>query len=316
MATAKAVKLVKDNSIDLVWASVPYWSGMHLAYRTWKRTGVPYILDFRDVRRNQEISKLSAQDRRIIRLESKAIENAAGITYVAPKQIEALNSTHKKSKQMPSKLVYNWVKNFQSRQDSHSGFDNPTIIYGGSLYSGTRKIDGFFEALSKLKTHNKNNEHKVQFRHFGLDNEIGMIKSLSVKYGIDDIVFPSGLITSQKLAAYSHKSDILLLVVGHNTGNVEHANAIPAKLYDYFGAKRPILVLGPKDCEAGNIVQKTNRGIAVDDDDPIGIEKAIKLLLEGKTETGSVDLSDDAISEFSEKTVVTGFVSFIESICN
>ena len=103
-------------------------------------------------------------------------------------------------------------------------------------------------------------------------------------------------------------------MVGHNKGAMEHAGAIPAKLFDYFLACRPILVVGPSDCEAGKIVMRTNRGLAVSDDDAAGIAAAVDRLRHQEGASGSLDLSLDGVSDFEAAVSVERLAIFFTSV--
>jgi hypothetical protein len=107
-------------------------------------------------------------------------------------------------------------------------------------------------------------------------------------------------------------ADILLVVVGHDTDL--HVNSLPSKLYEYFSACRPILVIGPDNSEAAHMVLKINRGIAVSDSKPEQIVGAIKLLSQGLGVNGKLDLSIEAVSEFTSEAArqkISQFFSLI-----
>ena len=65
-------------------------------------------------------------------------------------------------------------------------------------------------------------------------------------------------------------ADILLLVVGDN-----HADMIPAKLFDYLAARRYVLALAPRGSEAGEMVSRLGIGQAVSPADGGAIAESI-----------------------------------------
>ncbi|RKX68707.1 hypothetical protein DRP43_05220, partial [candidate division TA06 bacterium] len=52
-----------------------------------------------------------------------------------------------------------------------------------------------------------------------------------------------------------------------------------AKIYEYFGAKKPILLIAPPGTEAEYLIEKEHAGICVNNSDTTGIKKAIFELL-------------------------------------
>jgi glycosyltransferase involved in cell wall biosynthesis len=305
----QALKLVKDEQINLLWTTIPYWSGADLTHKIWKKTKIPYILDFRDVRRKCPDNQVPRDIRKAVKIEQKAVENAAGITYVAPKQIDTLTNLYKKAANIPSALIYNWIEETPAIPEKCEELSHPVIIYGGGLYGRMRRVDGLFEAIA---IYNKSNpDKKIKFMHFGFETELAIIRQLSGKYDIENFTDIRKLIPAGTFDNYCKAADILLLVIGHNTGHLEHADAIPAKLFDYFKAGKPILVIGPEGCQAGKIVEKIKRGLAVRDDNASAIANAITLLLEKRE---NFDLTPDAISEFKEEKVLSEFTSFLNHL--
>jgi hypothetical protein len=82
-------------------------------------------------------------------------------------------------------------------------------------------------------------------------------------------------------------------------------------LFDYMAAGRPILVVGPEGCVAGQMVERLNRGIGARDDRPEEITKAIDLLLAGQGRQGPLDLSPEAVSEFEGAKAVARLAEFL-----
>jgi hypothetical protein len=107
---------------------------------------------------------------------------------------------------------------------------------------------------------------------------------------------------------------ILLLAVGHDANGLSHEGAIPAKLFDYFAAARPILVVGPEGCEAGRLVRRLNRGMAVANDRPDDIANAIRRLMAGQGHAGHLDLSAEGVREFESATVMRKVAAFLDSV--
>jgi glycosyltransferase involved in cell wall biosynthesis len=93
-----------------------------------------------------------------------------------------------------------------------------------------------------------------------------------------------------------------------------HAGAIPGKLFTYLSSGRPILVVGPAGCEAGRIVEKHNRGIAVASDDVAGLTDAVARLLDGRGRNGALDLSPQAVQSFEAQTVLGELATFFDEV--
>ena len=67
-------------------------------------------------------------------------------------------------------------------------------------------------------------------------------------------------------------SQLLLLPVNRSKNS---QGVIPGKFYEYIGAKRPILLLGPMEGDAAKILRQTKSGIAIDFDDSQAMIRAL-----------------------------------------
>ncbi len=310
-ATSSGVRFVEEHKIDMIWATTPPLSNLVVARQISRKTGVPYVVDFRDVRNVSNPKTLRGSDRRSFEAEKEAVENAAGITHVAPDQIDALQQMYPGCRQTPHRLIYNWFDRTEGDDMPARDFGRPTMLYGGNLYGGTRRVDGLLEALKQhTQRDNKRTESLQLVLHCPVKDRPS-ITQLVDRFRLDDVIRLEGLIPASEFQAASRGADILLIVVGHNVGAAEHAKAIPGKLFDYLAAGRPILAVGPEGCVAGQMVEELNRGIWALDDQPKEIAHAIDLLLDGRGREGPLDLSPEAVSEFEGPSAVARLAEFL-----
>jgi hypothetical protein len=129
-----------------------------------------------------------------------------------------------------------------------------------------------------------------------------------VSHDIIDSIYRSELAPYLKLKGYvSHpeavrrqqQSQILLLV---EIDSEETRGIIPVKLFEYMAAKRPILALGPKLWEAGNIIRDTHSGATFDYTNRSQLKK---LILEwyGLFKKGSLNIAPQGIENYSRRAL-------------
>jgi hypothetical protein len=99
------------------------------------------------------------------------------------------------------------------------------------------------------------------------------------------------------------KRSHILLLIKHT--NPVYNGIVPGKLYEYIGARRPILALSPEG-EASDIVRRLGRGEIASQDDPERIAERIEKMhrkhLEGTLET---DYDLTPVNEY-RRDVLTG----------
>ena len=307
--------LVRQHGIDLIWSTQPPLTSLCLARSISRQTGVPYVVDYRDVTHAIQGEDRTHRRSRYDKTERDALLDAAGITYTAPVNLATLHRKHPAIADKPACLAHNCFDATEALANPRSRFSRPTVVHGGFLYRGKRALDGFLEALRVQASRSAVVHDALQFVQYG--NRYGDVRYLE-RLGSDLIenetmtiepMLPRGAFLSACRGA-----DILLLVVGHTTGDQEHTGAIPGKLFDYFAAARPILVVGPPDCEAARWVTRLNRGIASPDNDPAAIAQAIDSLLQGRGAQGPLDLSMDTVREFEAAVAVKTMATFFSSL--
>jgi hypothetical protein len=307
--------MVREFGINLIWSTVPPLSSAYLGRQIARRTGVPHVVDFRDVLVSIEAESRTRQQRSWRLAEQEILSSAAAISYVSPPQIDALAGRYPWVMDKPRQLIYNW---FDAEEIAHCEarrFDGPTIVHGGSLYGGRRKLDGFVEGLARLRNGSRSPGTCVQFCQFGdHSNDVRYMSELQSRMGVEQLVkFQPSLPRLDFLSACLGAA-VLLLAVGHDSNGISHEGAIPAKLFDYFAAARPILVVGPEGCEAGRLVRRLNRGMAVANDRPDDIANAIRRLMAGQGHAGQLDLSAEGVREFESATVMRKVAAFLDSV--
>ncbi len=313
-ATRAGASLVRKHRIDLMWATSPWWSSLCLAHRIWKKTGIAYVLDFRDVKLAVDVEGMSFRDRLSLRIERAALRKAAGITYVAPAQAEALRRRYPSVVNTPQALTYNWFEAAEAAACPPRTFDHATILHGGGLYRGTRRLDGFLKALAILRRPGPAGAGDLRFLQLGGKSDPTHLSRAAVEHGLQEVVQIGSQLPRDEFLSACRGAKILLLAVGHDTAVVQHAGTIPAKLYDYLAACRPILVVGPRNCEAARMVTRLNRGLAAADDAPDEIADAIERLLEGRGACRSLDLSLEGVREYEASHAVARMTEFFDTV--
>lgn len=310
------VRLVRENGIDMIWATSPPLSAADLAWRISKKTGVPFVADFRDV-----LSPPVGEDwpkplRRAGRRQGEILADAAGVTTVAPYQIDALRRTHPALGDTPAKLVTNWFEAADAEDGAYEpmAYDRPTILHAGKLYGGSRRLEGFCDAMAILAGRFVGAETKPRFLHLDPEGVNVRLQQTVEQKRLAAVVDVEPAVPEDEFRRHCRGADVLLLVVGHSEGAMEHSRTIPGKLYEYFAARRPILVIGPADCEAGRMVAEAHRGLAVPDDDPAAIADAMEQLLDPQVLAERFNMSVQAVRRYEAGGVVAALCGFFDEL--
>ncbi len=255
-AALRAARAVEAHA---VWATGPPF-GMHVAGAAVAHMlGLPLVLDYRDPwtvadgPRRARWRRLPGRSRGLRRLEQALLGRASAVVYVA----DDIRDRNREA--FPTLPGDGW-------RVIPNGFDEadvgpvaplrplrPTLLYAGSCY-GSRSMRPVLAALAEGFGPG---ERGVCLRIFGeLDP--------AARAFLDDHPLPGRVFVEQRvpaavLAAHLRGADGLLLIVGgtHHT--------VPAKLFDYMAAGRPVVGLGAAEGAAAAVVERCGIGLWASD---------------------------------------------------
>jgi glycosyltransferase involved in cell wall biosynthesis len=147
--------------------------------------------------------------------------------------------------------------------------DQLLFLHTGKLYGG-RRIDTFCQAFAELVRAGRIDPARARVLFLG-ETDPGFVETASQ--------FAPDLVQDGKLEFHPmvdwdiaqrtlRQADVLLIFQGN------HRLAIPAKLYEYFSAGKPILAI-VKQGELSNMIESTQSGFWADPDDPADIRNKI-----------------------------------------
>ncbi len=263
-AVREAEKLCGEKAFDIVYSTSPPDSSHLAARRISRRFGLPWVADFRDpwiaLHLRRPPTPLHASWHR--RLERRALE-ADAVLVTTQWHGEMLRS------RFPDSRI-ELIPNGYDEEDFEGvgGFEPParpfTILHGGMLTLG-RTIGPFLEGLSLFT--GENPEARNDLRVIFLGGRESRNEELTVEAGLGDIVSFEDNVSHAECVRRECSSHVLLLI---KHDDERYRGLVPGKLYEYLGARRPILAVVP-DSEAADIVRDTHRGEVA----PIGDARAI-----------------------------------------
>ncbi|MEI6122676.1 MAG: glycosyltransferase family 4 protein [Bacteroidota bacterium] len=258
---SKAVHIIQTEKIDLIFSSSPPQTNHLIARKAAKRTGLPWVADFRDpwtdvfwlLNNSIRWKLIHALDKR---MERKTIAKMNAIITVGHSLVEILQ--RKTSKKIH--LISNGYDDVYFQDLNYTSNPKFRITYAGSL-SKEQDPKCFLQALELLKTNPDFYQHCQlyflgnfpTYLHDLINNSSYKDKTLYAPYTF----YTDSL---QQIAA----SEMLLLVVPKTTDN---KCILTSKLFDYMGAHRPILAFGPPDGDAAQVIGQADAGQLFDYND-------------------------------------------------
>lgn len=296
------LKLKKENSYDIIISSSNPRTDHIIGYCFKKWTGIKWVVDYGDpwvfnpgfhrwryhIDKQIEVRLLKAADHLIVTTEETAKGFMKHYPFLKPEKFDVISQG------------YDLQKYQEIRPEKGNIF---RIVYTGIFYGGIREPYTFFEAIKDL--HNINIEVVIagkiypKYINWVIENKLN-----------EKIIF-LGYQAHQKIIALQKGADALLLFGWLN------GYQIPGKIFEYFGARRPILAVKYDNQDiAAKIINQHNCGIvALNRKAEIG--NAIKHLYNLK-QTGQIEKHFNlcSLEEYTWQNLASKLEKVIENVTN
>lgn len=265
---------------DIVFASAPPFTSLMIARGLSKLTGAPLVVEYRDrLMEDPYATQKSALRRKIeALLENWWIRQAGGIITVSEPWAEGYRTRFG----LPVLSVYNGFDPDDFPADYPRDETDPEvldIVYTGILYHERRDPTPLFKAIKLMGEEGRH----VRVSFYGANpnelTEMALAEDVLAQVDIHPQVPYRESINRQMNA------DILLLLQWNNPR--EQGN-VPGKLFEYLGARRPVLGLGLEDGVPARILAERGAGIFVND--PAKIAEQLRAWLAEKRANGAIPL--------------------------
>jgi hypothetical protein len=256
-AVKKGLELAGKQKVDIIFSSYGPSISHLVASRLHRQTGIPWVAEFRDgwslnhyLRKVQPFYFLEQRlERRVMRGSSLLIT----VSEPLARQLEMLHS---------EKVVT--IPNGFDEEDYIE--DTPltpkfTVTYTGNIYRGRQDPAPFFKAIARLKEEGELSSDNLEVRFFGGGTLAGLLPAVK-DYHLEDIVKICGLVPFKE-SIRRQKESAALLFLGWN--DPRERGAYSGKIFEYLGARRPILGVGLKGDVVDELLKETVAGVMVND---------------------------------------------------
>ncbi len=286
-AVAEGSRLLESGDFHAILSSSGPPSSHIVAARLQRRSALPWIADYRDLWSDNHWDARIEAFRYLERwLERRVLRKAALITTVAPTWASKLRELHGRDVE----VVYNGFDpaDYPPEPQSASEF---VLTYVGTLIRPGQDPEPLFKALALLANRSELDLDRSGFQVRFIGTAPGALAGLAERHGVAHLLRHLPAVPHRECLA-EQASASALLFLGWSDPEL---GWLSAKLFEYLGAGRPILAVGPPGGEASRIL----RDCALPDlsDDPQIIAHRLEVwlrefadsgLLSAPTRTGAV----------------------------
>jgi hypothetical protein len=295
-AMRAGLRMVREHRPSVIWSTYPIASSHIIAAKLHSRTRIPWVADMRDpmVEIDPETGEAHPRDPRIrhsrLRIEQTVANAAAHVVFCTEGAREIFVQRFGEPVRAKTSVIANGYDDeaFRDAEQSLAPAGTPAgfrLIHSGTVYPGDdRGPDALFKALTVLHERRELPDgFKLILRATGYDAEI---KRLADATKVSDLVQLEPPLSYRAALQEMLSADGLLLLQG-----VASNPAVPAKLYEYLRARRPILALAHHAGETAALLRRLKAAIIAPLDDVDEILVALRAFLAGWKD-GSLPLAN------------------------
>ena len=248
-------EVMQKEKPDLIYSSAKPVTSHVVASEVSNEFGIPWIADFRDLwTQGTYVKHTFIRQYFERRLEKSCIARACRLITVSQPLAEQLESLHN----IKCDVITNGFEPDDFPEKSFIENTIFTISYTGQLYSGKRNPRPLFHAVEELIEEGKIDINNFQINFYGTHvTELPMLNNYN---HIPNVLNIYDKVNYKEALDIQQKSTVLLQI---NANTTIEKGVYTGKLFEYLGAKRPILAIPKIGGVVDELLAETKAGIVV-----------------------------------------------------
>jgi glycosyltransferase involved in cell wall biosynthesis len=276
-AIREGARYLRENSVSVIYSTSPEVSSHYVASALSRQTGLPWIMEFRDLWLDNPWHPDYIWIRRKLdgMLEPPLIQHADRIIMVSEGNRRILEARYPLLRERMMVIPNGFDPSEYPEKPVRTEAPPLILLYTGSFYQGRRDITGLLQAIQYLSQREPHLSELLQIRIAG-DYENYAV-SRAKQMGLHAFVKDLGMLSPSNALVEQSSAHILLIVEASENTEWVYGN-LTGKLFEYLGASQPIMALVNHASSIAQVVQETHTGVVIDPKD----WKNIADYLEGK----------------------------------
>ena len=248
-------RLLRGWKPDIILASGLPITSLLIAARLSAKFNVPWVAELRDLWVDAPGYCQPSWRRRLDRwLERRLLSTASGLVTVSQPLADQLQRRYRR----PTAVVTNGF----DPHDLAAASGKPSrggplrIVYTGMIYPCRQDPEPLMAALARLGA----KAEDVQVPFYG--RYLQSVSAAAARHGVEHLVETHDQVGYHESLRLQQQADVLLLL---SECNPEHRGVYTGKLFEYLGARRPVLAIGTTDNVAAELLLERKAGIVLSD---------------------------------------------------
>jgi len=307
----KAVALIEQHDIPLVFTSADPFISHRIGYQVKKKTCVQWVSDLRDPHTHSywmhsHNSRIYNQQRQ---LEELTINHAEAITTAAESIALILTETYGLNNSHPIYFIPTGLDEELLGQDVNIELPTyPYLVFVGEFLAGYG--DTFFQVFARSLENKQVKETGIKLIFIGRkDVNLYRLTPYIQKHNLHDYVEIIDHLPQETLYTYIQQAKGTILTPGKRAGWWR----LYAKLIDYLALRKPTIAIIPEPSEARIHLTKSRLGIFLDSEMDIAVKELSDFILSAEA---NHQIDSIYCDRFLAQSQVKAFIDVFESLIN
>ena len=311
-AVPAAVGLIEEHKPQAIWSTYPIATAHEIGAAVHRRTGLPWVADFRDPMAQDNYPSDPRVHRAFSRIEKKVFDTAAAAVFTTR------GSANIYRQRFPRSSTRIEVIENGYDEESFAGLDTQTreplvpgkltILHSGIIYPSERDPRPFLDALAQLMRDRKISDATLRIRLRAPVHEDFLNTEVRARNLQNLVELAPPIPYRQALQEMTH-ADALLVMQAANCNE-----QIPAKVYEYLRSGRPVLGLTDPGGDTADLLHRAGLKMIAPLNDAEQIAVVLMQLLQ-KLNAGQIELPDERMVRDASRVGRTGqLVRLLESL--
>lgn len=312
----RGLRIIRARRPAAMFSTHPIPTAHLIALTLNRLTGLPWIADFRDPMIKSDWPVEPSIRRTWQWIERKTIRRCAKAVFTTARARDECAERHASIPSAKFVTIANGYDDADFEVTEHSlpesGKTVPPylLVHSGSLDADFRSPVTFFQALRELKGNGELSPQtlKIVLRASGSES---YYRGLLREYALEDIVSLEPEVSREEAVKEMLAADGLLLIQGAAVNQ-----QIPAKLYEYFRARRPILGLIGPDGETAKLLESAGVHTVADLGSAAAVKRAIRDFLVALGEGTAPIASEERIASCTRRAKTEQLAALLDAVCS
>jgi glycosyltransferase involved in cell wall biosynthesis len=265
-AVPAGLSMIRQHRPQVIWSTFPISTAHLIGLALQRLTGLPWVADFRDPMVQPSYPSSPLQRKIYGWIERQAIRRCHTAVFTTHSAMKSYRARFPEQPAGKFVVIENGYDEDGFALAPESVPQRPdgaplTLVHSGVLYDSGRNPSAFLQALGRLKENRTATPQTLQviLRAPGNADEIS---ALVERYGVADLVKVAPPVPYREALAEMLAADGLLVFQG-----TPFNTQIPAKVYEYFRARKPIFGLVDKQGETARVLRNAGFDMLANMDD-------------------------------------------------